>query len=81
MFPQAVGGHQLLSFEQEKALTAIVKDYLFLENLKQELTDILHREPTLEEWAQACNTDAMYVLFCVWLRERYIQINKNMCQI
>lgn len=43
----------LLSGVSEKELTAIVQDLLFLERVKANLTSILARAPTVDEWARA----------------------------
>lgn len=47
----------LLNGQSEKELTIIVKDLLFIEQVKTELTEILKREPTRSEWARALSME------------------------
>ena len=43
----------LLTSENERELTTIVKDLLHLESIKEEIKCILKRQPTVQEWAKA----------------------------
>uniref|UniRef100_A0A7R9YYM0 RNA polymerase sigma-70 domain-containing protein n=1 Tax=Chlamydomonas euryale TaxID=1486919 RepID=A0A7R9YYM0_9CHLO len=56
-FMKKAASLDLLSGVSEKELTAIVKDLLFLERVKGDLSSILRREPSTEEWAKAVGMD------------------------
>ncbi|MEW5301768.1 MAG: hypothetical protein WDW36_004606 [Sanguina aurantia] len=57
LFMKRTTARSLLSAVEEKELTMMTKDLLFIERVKKQLAQALQRHPSDEEWGKALNMD------------------------